>query len=167
MIPHLHSYFRAEKAESLLFLLVGIAAVLGALWAFGLAGKTHSSMFRGFAIPLALVGVIQVVVGGTVFFRTDKQLYQLKDRYAGHMMEFKAEELERMDTVMKNFQLYKWVEVAFVIAGLAMVVLLRQKSFWLGFGSGLLLQGALMLAADAFAEHRGERYVEHLQEVGS
>jgi hypothetical protein len=63
-----------------------------------------------------------------------------------------------MDTVMKNFSLYKKVEVAFVVIGLLFIFLAPSKEFWLEIGTGMLLQGALMLTADIFEERRGTTY---------
>ncbi len=69
-----------------------------------------------------------------------------------------------MKTVMKNFSLFKKVEVALVPGGLLLIFILPQKQFWLGSGIGMLLQGSLMLTADIFAERRGAIYVERISE---
>ena len=58
----IEKYFVAEKHESLLFLIVGLAAVLLALiFYFGV--KTQIG--RGAAIPLLIFGLIQAAVGYT------------------------------------------------------------------------------------------------------
>jgi hypothetical protein len=68
----IYKYFIAEKQESLLFLIVGIVAVLVAvvLWFFN---KSNPSFCKGVAIPLLAIGLIQMVVGYAVYNRTDKQ----------------------------------------------------------------------------------------------
>ena len=68
----IYKYFIAEKQESLLFLIVGIVAVLLAI-AFWFFIKSNPSFFKGAAIPLLAIGLIQMVVGYTVYSRTDKQ----------------------------------------------------------------------------------------------
>jgi len=73
-----------------------------------------------------------------------------------------------MKTVMKNFVIYRWVEIAFIIAGLVLIFLFRSnpdKSFWYGFGVALAIQAIFMLGADYFAEKRGEVYTSHLEEI--
>lgn len=68
-----------------------------------------------------------------------------------------------MNTVMKNFLLYKKMEVAFVVIRLLLIFFAPTSEFWLGIGVGILLQGALMLTADIFAERRGKEYIYSIQ----
>jgi hypothetical protein len=69
---------------------------------------------------------------------------------------------------MKNFIIYRWVEIAFIIAGLLLVLLFRSnpdRSSWYGFGIALAIQAIIMLGADYFAEKRGKVYTSHLEEI--
>ena len=66
---------------------------------------------------------------------------------------------------MKNFNTYKWIEVAFVVSGLLLILFFKNKEFVLGIGVGLLLQGALMLSADIFAERRGTTYLKNVEKI--
>lgn len=85
-------------------------------------------------------------------------IVQLETLYQQDQAAFVKAEMPRMDTVMKNFSLYKKVEVAFVVIGLLLIFFAPAKEFWLGVGVGILLQRALMLTADVFAERRGAIY---------
>jgi hypothetical protein len=151
------TYFTAEKNESLLFILMGVAAI--AFSAYALV-KWSELFYKGLAIPLILIGIVQIVVGGSVYFRTDKQIADLEKLYQANTTDFKTQEAPRMNTVMKNFSLYKKVEVAFVVIGLLLILFASAKEFWLGVGVGMLLQGAVMLTLDIFAERRGTVYIE-------
>ena len=88
------TYFAAEKRESLLFMALGFAAIAVsvALWRIG-------SPYRGMGFPLAAIALIQIVVGGTVYFRTDAQVLGLHKQLAGDPAAFVAAELPRMETV--------------------------------------------------------------------
>jgi hypothetical protein len=80
----------------------------------------------------------------------------------------KQTEQPRMKTVMKNFIIYRWVEIAFIIAGLGLIFLFRlnaDKTFWYGFGIALTMQAVIMLSADYFAEKRGKVYVNELEKI--
>lgn len=153
------TYFTAEKNESLIFIAFGILTIsfsAYALWKWG------DIFYKGFAIPAILIGLIQIVVGSTVYFRTDQQIQQLETLYREDKTEFAAKENPRMLTVMKNFSVYKKVEVAFIVVGLLLIFLAPAKQFWLGVGVGMLLQGSLMLTADIFAERRGIEYIQQI-----
>ncbi|MEP7256091.1 MAG: hypothetical protein ABI666_09950 [Ferruginibacter sp.] len=164
----IYKYFIAEKQESLLFLIIGIAAILLAVifWFFI---KTNPSFFKGAAIPLLAIGIIQCVVGYSVYARSDKQKTDIAYNIGVEPASFiKQHELPRMKTVMKNFTIYRWVEIAFIITGLVLLFLFRanpDKTFWYGFGIALAIQATLMLGADYFAEKRGNVYTKKLMEI--
>jgi uncharacterized membrane protein len=164
----IYRYFIAEKQESLLFLIVGIVAVILAVacWFFI---KSNPAFFKGVAIPLLAIGLIQMVVGYTVYSRTDKQQKDIAYNIGMEPVAYtKSTELPRMKTVMKNFVIYRWVEIAFIIAGLILIFLFRKnadKTFWYGFGIALAIQAIIMLGADYFAESRGRVYTNELQKI--
>ena len=164
----IYKYFIAEKQESLLFLIVGIAAVLLAV-VFWFFIKSNPQFFKGAAIPLLAIGLIQVVVGYSVYSRTDKQKTDIAYSIGMDPVNYvKQTELPRMKTVMKNFVIYRWVEIVFIIAGLFLIFLFRtnvDKTFWYGFGVALAIQAVIMLGADFFAEKRGKVYTEELKKL--
>lgn len=164
----IYKYFIAEKQESLLFLIIGIAAILLAVicWFFI---KTNPSFFKGAAIPLLAIGIIQSVVGFTIYSKSDRQKADVAYSIGMEPVAFvKQKELPRMKTVMKNFVIYRWVEIAFILAGLLLIFIFRanpDKTFWYGFGITLTIQAMLMLGADFFAEKRGKIYVNEIKKI--
>ncbi|HMP92062.1 MAG TPA: hypothetical protein PKD90_04270 [Phnomibacter sp.] len=152
------AYFMAEKQAGLLFLIIGLLAVAGAAYLWWLAKWPWA---KGMAIPLTIIAVLQAVVGYTVHSRADAQRKNVVYNMDLNPEAIRQQELPRMQTVMKNFTLYKWVEMILLLTGLGLCLYFRQKpegQFWLGVGMGLLLQSCLMLAADYFAERRGRNY---------
>ena len=149
------TYFAAEKQEALLFMLVGSLAVAMSVWMF-----VTGSHYKGMAYPLIAVAAIQFAVGGTVYFRTDGQVSALKAQYQQAPALFKAEETKRMAVVVKNFKIYKWIEIALLAAGLLLAFMFRGQYLWYAVGLGLGIQSALMLAADLVAEHRADEYLK-------
>ena len=164
----IYRYFIAEKQESLLFLIVGIVAVMLAIvcWFFI---KSNPSFYKGAAIPLLVIGLIQMVVGYSVYSRTDKQKADIAYNIGMEPVAYvKQTELPRMKTVMKNFIIYRWVEIAFIITGIILIMLFRtnpDKSFWYGLGIAVALQAVIMLGADYFAEKRGKVYTNELNKI--
>jgi hypothetical protein len=151
------TYFNAEKNESMIFIAFGVLTIGFSVYAMF---KWGDSFYKGFAAPAILIGIIQLVVGGTVYSRTNNQISRLEMLYHQDKIAFRKAETSRMATVMKNFAIYKKVEVAFIVVGLLLIFLAPSKEFWLGVGVGMLLQGTLMLTADIFAERRGSTYKE-------
>jgi hypothetical protein len=118
---------------------------------------------------LIVIGLIQCVVGFTVYTRSDKQKADVAYNIGMEPVSFvKQKELPRMKTVMKNFVIYRWIEIAFIVTGLVLVFIFRtnsDKTFWYGFGVALTIQAMLRLGADYFAEKRGEVYTNKLEQL--
>ncbi|MGL5889711.1 MAG: hypothetical protein ACRC3B_07495 [Bacteroidia bacterium] len=161
MTESMHNYFREEKTEALFFLVAGLLSLGLSVWAFFI---NRERFFVGLAIPVLVVGLIQIVVGATVFFRTQQQVAGLEELFATDPAKFASSELERMITVMNNFHIYKWVEIGFVVSGLLLIVF-NAQGFWQGTAVGLLLQGSIMLSLDIVAERRGVSYQQELHQL--
>jgi len=159
----IEKYFIAEKQESLLFLIIGIVAVILAI-AFYFFMKT--SLYKGAAIPLILIGLIQVVVGFTVYKRSDDDRIRNVYSYDMNPGQMKQDELPRMEKVNRNFVVYRWVEIAFAAIGILLIIKMRGNEsgmFWYGFGIALMIQAFIMLGADYFAEERAHRYTRGME----
>lgn len=164
----IYKYFIAEKQESFLFLIVGIAAIMLAI-IFLIFIKSNPSFYKGAAIPLLAIGIIQCVVGFTVYSRSNKQMKEVSYNIGMEPAVYtKTQELPRMKTVMKNFVIFRWVEIALILTGVILIFLFRSnpdRSFWYGLGITLTIQAFLMLGADFFAEQRGHVYVKELNSL--
>jgi hypothetical protein len=129
--------------------------------------KSNISFFKGTAIPLLLIGLIQAVVGYTVYKRSDEDRKRNVYAYDMNPSQLKDPEIPRMEVVMKNFIIYRWVEIVFIAAGLILLFMFRanpDKSFWYGLGLTLAIQAAIMLSLDFFAEKRGHIYLKGLRD---
>jgi hypothetical protein len=154
------AYFNTEHAESLVFIAAGVIALALALWAWRVK---RTPFWRGAAWPLALIAAIQLVVGGTIFQRSRQDLARVQQIVAQDKARIVGEEVPRMQTVMKSFALYRWIEIALLAAGLALLALAARSSLWQGVGAGLAVQASLMLLLDFFAEQRGQVYLDWLR----
>jgi hypothetical protein len=151
------TYFSGEKRESLLFLAAGAVALLASLFLLW-----KGSPLRGMAWPLSAVALIQLVVGGTVYARTDTQARGLHTQLQGEPRAYATAELPRMTTVRRSFTVYKTIEMALLTAGLAGIYLFRDRQTLYAVSLGLALQAALMLAFDLAAERRADVYLERI-----
>jgi hypothetical protein len=79
-------------------------------------------------------------------------------------------ELPRMQKVMRNFILYRYVEIFLFVAGLGLFFYFRNSpghSFWRGFGLTLAVMTFITYVADHFAEKRGADYTNGLMNFTS
>ena len=159
----IEKYFNAEKSESLLFVLIGIAAFITAI-GFFIFLKTN--FYKGAAIPLLLFGLLLSIVGYTVYKRSDADRVRNVYAYDLNPSELKQKEIPRMQTVMKNFIVYRYVEILLALVGIGLFFYFKNndaRQLWKGFGLTLTIIALLALIADYFAAQRGEVYSKGLQ----
>ena len=160
MMNNMSDYFVAEKQESVIFVVVGLLAIGFSLWLW-MNGHRLQSM----AYPLVVIALMQIVVGGTVYLRTDSQVSTLSTQLQVNPVALKAEETARMETVMKNFSIYKSIEMLLLIMGVGMIAFFQRHDVAAGIGVGLVLQAAFTLTLDIFAETRGADYLFVMQRI--
>lgn len=160
MMKEMTDYFAGEKQESLLFIAVGLIAIGVAVWLW-----TSGHRLRFMTVPLVVIALMQLVVGTTVYLRTESQVQGLVAQSQSAPAQFKQDEMLRMDTVMKNFNIYKTIEMVLLVVGICLIGLLQRFDVAAGIGAGLLLQAAFTLALDMFAEARGQDYIVALREL--
>jgi hypothetical protein len=158
----IEKYFLAEKQESLLFISIGIIAILLAILGW-LYFKT--AFWKGASIPFLAIALLQIIVGYTVYARSDEQRVDMVYSLDMNPDQLTKVELPRMEVVNKNFVIYRWIEIVLVLVGMGLYVYFRENTpqeFWKGFGFALCLQAILMLGADYFAEQRAHEYTAAL-----
>jgi hypothetical protein len=159
----IEKYFNAEKSESLVFLLIGIAGIIAAISFYFFVKE---NFYKGAAIPLLLIGLLLGIVGFTVYKRSDADRIRVVYAYDLNPSELKQKEIPRMETVMKNFVVYRYIEIALTVAGIGLFFYFKNnidQQFWKGFGVTLILMALAALSADYFAEQRGAVYIKGLQ----
>jgi uncharacterized protein YpmS len=161
-MEQISKYFNAEKSESLLFVVVGIVALL--LSAYFLV-KMKQPFYNGMAYPLIVVALIQLTVGSSVYFRSPKDIDRVNQIMQTETAKIQTEEIPRMETVMKKFVLYRWIEIALVGIGIALFLYFQPMTLWKGIGLGIAIQSSFMLLLDYFAESRGKVYLDYLQRL--
>lgn len=158
----IEKYFLAEKQGAMLVLIIGgIAILLGLI--FFLAFRT--SLFRGAAIPLVVLGIFECVIGYGIFKKTDEERIKLVYAYDMNPDQLRTEELPRLQELNKRFVIYKAVEIGLVLFGIILMILYRgrpERSFWVGFGLTLIIQGVLLFGIESIAAQRAKEYTRKL-----
>jgi uncharacterized membrane protein YiaA len=121
------------------------------------------------AIPLLMIGLIQLTVGISVYNRSPKDIERVTYFINYKPEKIQTEELPRMEKVMKNFTIYKWIEIILIIGALVLFIAFYSspQTYWKGLALGLLIQAGVMLSLDVLAEKKGQTYKEKLQEINN
>jgi hypothetical protein len=161
-IDFIKNYFTQEKIESVFFILIGVTAISFALINLFII---KYSFYKGLAYPLLLIGLIQLGVGASIYSRSPKDIIRVEDLFKKETQKIQTEEIPRMQVVIENFLLYKWIEIVLIIIGIILFFCCKKTPyvFWKGLGLGLIIQAALMLSLDSIAEKRSIIYLKQLQ----
>jgi drug/metabolite transporter (DMT)-like permease len=167
-LSFIYKYFSGEKQESLLFIILGIAGVICSVVFFFFV-KSAPLFFKGMAVPALAIGLVLGIVGFTVYKRSDKQAKDISYNMGLDAANYITQtEQPRMEKVMKNFAIYRWIEIGLIVLGVFLFFYYKTsntKQFVKGIGLSLAIMAVLALTADFFAEKRGRLYVEHLQNL--
>lgn len=158
----IEKYFSAEKAESLVFLLLGIIAALIATY---FLVKVKQPFFSGMSYPLLIIAIIQITVGLTIFYRSPADLARVENYIKSEPQNIQNIEIPRMQKVMQSFKIYFYVELFLLAVGLFMHFYYTKNWFLSGIGFGLMVQCIAMLIADYFANNRGKIYIQYLENL--
>jgi hypothetical protein len=153
------TYFSAERTESLVFITVGLLALLASAACWIVLRKP---LFHGMALTLSVVAVLQLVVGITIYQRSPQDTARVQQMLRQAPERIQSEEVPRMRVVMRNFRIYLGVEVALLILALLVTPFAAPGGFMRGAAMGLALQAAFSAMLDLVATWRGEAYLNWL-----
>jgi len=153
-------YFTAEKQGALLIAGLGVASAILATYLW-----LSRSPFRAMAWPLIIIGAGQLAIGVGLLIRTGPQVTHLEEGLRSNPQVTVESEIARMTKVNWPFKVIIAIEVVLLLTGLSMALVLRSRNLvWASVGMGLLLQAAVTLIFDLFAEHRALIYTRWLME---
>ncbi|HRP55104.1 hypothetical protein [Agriterribacter sp.] len=165
----IEQYFIAEKSAGLLFLILGIAAVLIAVVFFTFL---KSPIYKGAAWPLIILGALQAGIGYTIYARSDKQRIDTVYAYDMNPGKLKSEEFPRMEKAIKSITIFLALEFVLLVVGIVLIwanrlffvnVQPKGSAFWVGIGLVFIIQSLLLSGADYLAYKRGKEYIAKLE----
>ena len=163
-INFVNTYFTEEKIESLFILIIGITSIILALIFLSII---KYSFYKGLAFPLLIIGIIQLSVGSIIVKRSPKDIIRVEKIIKESPQKIGTEELPRMEKVIKNFRIYFWIEILFMLTGIIFFIYFysSKQTFWKGLGLGLLIQATLLLSLDLIAKDRAVKFVDQLTKI--
>lgn len=155
------TYLTEERIESTFFMIVGLITIA---LAFIFLGIIKYSFFKGMAIPLLVLGIIELSAGAISYNQLQKYSNNIPLLKKNNTEEVQAEELKRMQIVLKNYAIYRWIELFLICIGLLLFIRFNKspQTFWKGFGLGLLIQASILFALHLLTEQTGKMYIEQL-----
>ncbi|MSP63994.1 MAG: hypothetical protein EXR72_27360 [Myxococcales bacterium] len=153
-------YFASEEAQGYAWIAAGDASLV----AGGALIAQSNGVLRGMSYPLLAVGAIQFIAGLSSLTRTQGRLAALRGDLATGPAAVRDMEAKRIGGINRLFKLIFYTELSLLGLGAAGAGLgygIHQDQL-LGAGIGVVVEAALMLVLDHFAERRAHRYADGL-----
>lgn len=161
----IEQYFLAEKNAAFIFLIAGIISIVLGL-VFILILKT--SFYKGAAVVLMAVGLLQTIIGYTIYSRSDKQRVDTVYAFDLNPDKLKNHELPRIKKAVTGIQVFLIAEAVLLIAGAALYFKNNSPAgnvFWQGVALLLVIEGLILLGADVPALKRNQTYLKKLEQL--
>ena len=124
-----------------------------------------TSFWKGVALPFIIVASLEFIVGYSIVTRSSKDIIRVQTYITNEPQKIQIDEIPRMEKVLSNFVIYRYVEIELIILGIVLMYSYMNDTFWRGIGLGLFIQASIVLSLDFFAERRGHIYSVYLQEL--
>jgi hypothetical protein len=153
------TYFNAERAESVVFIVAALLALAASAWCLLVL---RQPFFFGMAISLAMIAGLQLIVGVTIYQRSPQDIERVQKMVQSEPDRLQSVEVPRMRVVMRNFKIYLGVELILLILSLLALTIFSSGSLRHGLALGLALQAAFTAVLDMIATLRGGAYLSWL-----
>ena len=153
------TYFNAERAESVVFIVAALLALAASVWCLLVLKQ---SFYFGMAISLATIAALQLIVGVTIYQRSPQDTARVQQMIQLEPDRLQTQEVPRMRVVMRNFKIYLGVELTLLILSLFALTLITPGSLAQGLALGMALQAAFTAVLDLIATLRGGAYLSWL-----
>jgi len=159
----IEKYFLAEKNAALFFLILGIVAILASVIFFAFI-KTN--WYKGFAVPLFIIGIIQGMVGYQVYKTADEYRKDNVFAYDLNPAKLESQEMARMQKVKKRLTILLIAEASFFVTAVVLLLVYKNNAgaaIWRGLAFGLMLQAIVSFGFNLQAGNRAKIYLNGLQ----
>ena len=153
------TYFGAERAESIVFIVAALFALAGSAWCLLVLKQPF---FTGMAISLSIIAVLQLIVGVTIYQRSPHDTARVHHMILSEPDRLQSEEVVRMQKVMRDFKIYLGVELVLLILSLLVLIMMNPGSLISGAALGLAVQAGFTAVLDLIAMLRGGAYLNWL-----
>lgn len=155
-------YFTGEKYAGLLVALVGLLAMIVSVFLFQ---PRHE--LRPFAVVLALMGLLELVVGVGLWMKTGPQVDTLLALHSSDPARMLADEGARMTRVQATFVRLEIVWLALIAISAVIALTQRGRPVLWCASLGFFLHASFLFVFDSIAERRGAVYLTALTHNGA
>ena len=151
-------YFNAFKNEQIFLMVLGAIALTVAIVFFvGLKTK----WYKGFALPLAVFGMINLGAGVSNYKKADFLKVRNTYNYDLHHELLRTKELPRVKEMNQNYTILIYVNISIIFAAAFIFFYFKRKDgneYYMGVAASLFLVAVLSVAIYTVMKSRSKNY---------
>ena len=154
-------FYKAQKAQGLLFTIIGfIAIIISLLFVF----NVNNVFSNGITLPLFIIGILQVYFGINTYKNTPIHLLLVQ----GFVKENQAS-MSNIEIPYIHKEIFfqkKMINIFLFLNALAVlfIFIFNNALFLQGLGIGLFIQSLIVITANYFAAQRSQIYLKWLND---
>lgn len=154
-------FYKAQKAQGFLFMLIGFIALIISLL---IVTNARNEFSNGLIIPISIIGIFQVYFGVNAFKNTPKHLLLVQ----GFVKENQAAMANiEIPSIHKTILFQKKMIntfLFFIALAILFMFVFNHSLFLQGLGIGLFIQSLIVITANYFADQRSQVYLKWLND---
>lgn len=152
-------YFQGEKWQCTLGIIFSVLCIALSIYFL----YVQKPILKGIAFSVIPLSALLLMVCIGVVIKTPGDVARVNSFYQCGTQVVKAEELPRMEKVMKTFSLLKTIELCLFVTGIVFCLLFWRNELVRGIFIGIAIQCAFLYIFDYTAALRGNAYLDFLR----
>lgn len=157
----IQKFYNAQKAHSLLFLVVGSFAVLVSVYLF-IAGVSAISI--GFAVPFLVFGLLQTILGFKTYNKTNSELQFAMLSAKKNTSQIINTEIPKINKILTNYNRKIYILLGLNALSIILFTIFANTPLIKGIGLALFLQSLIHITSLYFENNRSQIYFKWLND---
>ncbi len=157
----IQKFYNAQKAQSFLFLLLGIFATALAVYFF-IASINAISL--GFAIPFFVFGLFQIIFGYQTFSKTNSMCDFAISSAKENIQQIITIEIPRINKILTDYNRKNYVFLGLNALSIVLFTVFANTPMVKGIGLALFVQSLIHISSLYFENNRSQIYFKWLND---
>jgi hypothetical protein len=157
----IQKFYHAQKAQSLLFLVLGIFATILSIYFF-IAGINAISL--GFAIPFFVFGLTQTILGFKTYMKTNSEREFVMLSAKENTQQIITIEIPKIKKILTNYSRKNYIFLGLNVLSIIIFTVFSAFELYKGIGLALFVQSLIHISSLYFENNRSQIYFKWLND---
>lgn len=157
----IQKFYHAQKAQSLLFLVIGSFATLLSIYFFIASINTIS---LGFAIPFFVFGLTQTILGFKTYIKTNSERDFVLLSAKENMQQIITIEIPKINKILTDYNRKNYIFLGLNAISILLFTVFANTPMVKGIGLALFVQSLIHISSLYFENNRSQIYFKWLND---